>query len=149
MASIKTAPDASFRDRSIKWKVRTVHFRSVGIGLCAILIVALASNSMAADEGIVVTARFVAAPGREAELEARLLKTVAFVRQAEPNYVYRLQRSLKDPAVFMFYEVYPSLAALEQHSNVTLPASRKEFGVMAEGLLARPPEFERFRPLLE
>jgi quinol monooxygenase YgiN len=122
--------------------------RWVGIGLCAVLALTQTSNASAADEAIVIVAKFVAA-GREAELEARPLKTAAFVRKAEPNYIYRFQRSVKDPAVFMFYEVYPSLAALEQHSNVTLPAPRKEFGVIAEGLLARPPEIERFQPLPE
>ena len=92
-------------------------------------------------------ARFVATPGREDELEARLLKTVEFVRTAEPAYTFRMHRSTKDPSVFLFYEVYPSRAALDQHSNITLPASRKEFGPLAEGLLARPPEIERFRAL--
>ncbi len=105
------------------------------------------SDSRAADESVVKLARLVAAPGREAELEGRLLKTVAFVRKAEPGITYKLYRSKKDPAVFLVYEIYPSQAASDYHSNVTLPAYSKEYGPRPEGLLARPLEFEVLQPL--
>ena len=65
----------------------------------------------AADESVTVVARLYASPGREAELEARILKTVEFVRKAEPNIAYRAHRSKKDPSLILFYEVYPSQAA--------------------------------------
>ena len=120
-----------------------------GTALAAACLLSSPVSSRAAKESVTVIARFVATPGREAELEARLLKTVEFVRKAEPAYTYRLHRSSKDPSVFLFYEIYPSQAAVDQHSNVTLPASRREFGPLAEGLLARPPEIERFTALTE
>jgi quinol monooxygenase YgiN len=105
------------------------------------------SVASAADESVTVTSRFYAAPGREAEVEARFLKFVEYVRKAEPNITYRLYRSKKDPSVFLFYEVYPSQAASDEHSKVTLPAFRKEYGPPAEGLFARPAETETFRAL--
>ena len=120
-----------------------------GTALAAACLLSSPVSSRAAKESVTVIARFVATPGREAELEARLLKTVEFVRKAEPAYTYRLHRSSKDPSVFLFYEIYSSQAAVDQHSNVTLPASRREFGPLAEGLLARPPEIERFTALTE
>ena len=100
-------------------------------------------------DSITATARFVATPGREAELEARLLKNVEFVRKAEPGHIYQLLRSKKDPSAFFLYQVYPSLAALEHHNKVITPASQKENGPLPEGILARPPEFERFQALTE
>ena len=109
----------------------------------------VAPATYAADESVTVVARLYASPGREAELEARLLKVVEFVRKAEPNITYRLHRSKKDPSVFLFYEVYPSQAAFDKHSKETLPAFRKEFGPPAEGLFARPNEVEFFRGLAD
>ena len=88
-----------------------------------------------------------AQPGREAEAEARLLQTVAYVRRVEPSTVYRLHRSSSEPATFLFYETYASQNNLEQHSKVTLPAFRKEYGETPEGLWARPPMIEIFREL--
>ena len=95
--------------------------------------------AFAADEPITISARFDPAPGREAEAEARLLQIVAYVRKAEPGAIYRLHRSSNEPTTFLFYETYASQAALEQHSKVTLPAFRKEYGPTPEGLWARPP----------
>jgi quinol monooxygenase YgiN len=72
---------------------------------------------------------------------------VEYVRRAEPNITYRLQRSMKDPSVFLYYEVYPSEAAFDNHVKVVLPAMTKEIGPRPEGMLARPPEGEKFRPV--
>ena len=94
-----------------------------------------AQIACAADESVTKISRHYAVPGREAEVEARFLKLVAFVRKAEPNVTYRLYRSMKDPSVFLFYEVYPSQAAREEHENVTTPAFRKGAG-STEGLFA-------------
>ena len=105
------------------------------------------SDSRAAGYSVTKLARLVASPGREAELEDRLRKTVAFVRKAEPGITYKLYRSNKDPAVFLVYEIYPSQAASDLHSNVTLPAFYKEYGPRPEGLLARPLEFDVLQPL--
>jgi len=114
-----------------------------GAALAAAPVVAVA------DESIAVVAHIRAGPGREAEAEARLRKVVEFVRKAEPNITYRLYRSAKDPAVFVFYEVYPSAAAIEQHRKVTLPAFVKQFGPPSKGLFAGPPEGERLKVLVE
>jgi quinol monooxygenase YgiN len=101
-----------------------------------------------ADESIAVIAHFHVAPGREAEAEARLRKVVEFVRMAEPGITYRLYRSQKDPSVFVFYEVYPSMTAIEQHRKVTLPAFLKQFGKAPQGLFSGPPEVERMQALV-
>ena len=112
--------------------------------LCLALLSVVADAASAADDSIAVTARFYATPGREAEVEARLLQVVAFVRKAEPNITYRLQRSQKDPTVFLFYEVYPTAAAREAHGKVTMPAFAKEYDPPPEGLYSRPPEVETY-----
>jgi quinol monooxygenase YgiN len=115
--------------------------------LCFGLLLGAPSIASAADESVALVARINAAPGREAEAEARLLLVVAFVRKAEPGTTYRLYRSSKDPTVFIFYEVYQTQAAYEQHSKVTLPAFRKEYGPTPEGLYVRPPEIELLQAL--
>jgi quinol monooxygenase YgiN len=117
--------------------------------VCSLLLVVAAQAARAADESVTLIGRFYASPGREAEVEARFLQLVAFVRKAEPNITYRLHRSIKDPSVFVFYEVFPSQAARDEHTNIHIPAFQKEFGATAEGLFARPPEREFFRALAD
>lgn len=124
-------------------------FSLVTIILCGALLVGAAQIAYAADEPVTLIARFYAAPGREADVEARFLKLVAFVRKAEPNTTYRLYRSKTDPSVFLTYEVYPSQAARDEHQNVHIPAFQKESGPAPEGLYARPPEREFFRVLTD
>jgi quinol monooxygenase YgiN len=75
---------------------------------------------------------------------ARNVKLVAYVHKEEPNTIYRLHRSKKDPTVFVYYEHYPSQAALDYHSKVVLPAFNKEFP-RPEGLLARPIENDKYQ----
>ena len=113
--------------------------------LLVMLLAGVAVVAHAADESVTVTARLYATPGREGELEARILKSIEFVRKAEPDITYRAYRSKKDPSVFFYYEVYPSQAAFDRHAKETVPAFRKEAGPPAEGLFARPPEIEFFR----
>ena len=115
--------------------------------LCLAFLSVAIDTASAAEDSIAVTARFYATPGREAEVEVRLLQVLAFVRKAEPNITYRLQRSQKDPTVFLFYEAYPTAAARETHGKVTIPSFVKEYGPPAEGLFARPPEVETYSPL--
>ena len=122
---------------------RTIH----GLTLAALF--AISSEMARADEQVVIVARYYPTPGREAELEARLLRSLKYVKQAEPNVSYRLHRSAKDPTVFLFYEVYPSQAARDKHLTETLPALRKEAGPMPEGILSRPPEIETYGSLAE
>jgi quinol monooxygenase YgiN len=115
------------------------------IGLCAALVPSPAA--LAADEPVVLISRFFVNPGQEAVFEQRTLKAVEFVRKAEPEVIYRLQRSITNPLQYVFYEVYPSQAALDRHMKETLPAFAKEVGPRPEGMLARPPENEKLVPL--
>lgn len=125
-----------------------MHRRMIfGLGLIALF--AISAEGAWADEQVVVVARFYPAPGREAELEARLLRSVKYVKQAEPNITYRFHRSVKEPTVFLYYEVYPSQAAFDQHRTETIPAFRKEAGPPPEGIFSRPPEIEFFGLLAE
>ena len=101
----------------------------------------------AADEPVVVISRFFVTPGKEAIFEERNRKIVEYVRKAEPDVVYRLQRSKKDPSQYVYDEVHPSPAALERHSKQALPAALKEIGPPPEGLLARPRENETLQVL--
>jgi quinol monooxygenase YgiN len=107
------------------------------------------SPARAAEETVLWTARFYAAPGREAEVETRFRNLVDFVREAEPAVTYRLYRLRNDPSVFLFYSVYPSQAAFDEHVKITIPAFQKKYGQQAEGLFARPSELEEFRAVVE
>ncbi|HXZ93035.1 MAG TPA: antibiotic biosynthesis monooxygenase family protein [Burkholderiales bacterium] len=122
---------------------------SLAIGLVAAAPLAGAPLPALADESVIVISRQYAAPGRERELQERFLKVIAYVRKAEPGYTYRLYHSRKDPAVFVFYEVYPSQAAFEHHAKVTFPAMRKDLGPPAEGIFARPAETETYTALTD
>ena len=124
-----------------------MHRRTIrGLMLAALL--AISGESARADEQVIIAERFHPAPGREAELETRLLKAVKFVKQAEPNITYRLHRSAKEPTVFLFYQVYPSEAARDQHRQI-VAAFRQEFGPPPEGIFSRPSEVETYRLLAE
>jgi quinol monooxygenase YgiN len=101
----------------------------------------------AAEEPVVVISRFFVTPGKEAIFEERNRKIVERVRKTEPDIIYRLQRSKTNPSQYVYYEVYPSEAALERHSKLTLPAIFKEIGPPPEGLLARPRENESLQVL--
>jgi quinol monooxygenase YgiN len=122
-----------------------------GRTLAALTVAALllGGETARADEQVVVTARFFPAPGREAELEARLLRSVEFVKRVEPTITYRLHRSVKEPTVFFYYEIYPSQAAFDRHRTETIAAFRREAGPPPDGIFARAPEGESFRILAE
>ena len=117
--------------------------------LCGLSLPGLNHTARAAEEKITLISRFVAAPGREADVEARFAKLVPYIRKAEPNVTYRLYRSEKEPSVYIFYEVFPSKAARDEHVNVHVPAFQKEFGSTTEGLFARPPEREFLRAVAD
>ena len=79
--------------------------------------------------------------------QSRWLKLVEFLRKAEPNAVFHLHRTTKEPVVFLWYEVFESQAALDNHLKVVVPAFQKEFGPTPEGILARPSESETYRKI--
>jgi quinol monooxygenase YgiN len=103
------------------------------------------SNAQADDGSIVMVRKNFPTPGREDELQSRWLKLVEFLRKAEPNAVFHLHRTTKEPVVFLWYEVFESQAALDNHLKVVIPAFQKEFGPTPEGILARPSESESYR----
>jgi quinol monooxygenase YgiN len=94
---------------------------------------------------LTVVARIFPRPGREAEVEALLLRMADAVRRHEPDcLVYRPHRSEGTPTVFYFYEQYRSEGAFDFHRTAPhLAAFRAEM----KGLVERPTEIERFRAL--
>ena len=101
-------------------------------------------SAVLAAEQVVVVVRTFPAEGREDELQARSLKQIEFLRKAEPTATFRLHRSAKAPITFLWYEVYESQAAHDNHLKVVVPNFVKEFGRTPDGLYARPPEIASY-----
>ncbi|MEO5764828.1 MAG: putative quinol monooxygenase [Casimicrobiaceae bacterium] len=98
---------------------------------------------------VTVVARIRAADGKADALAALLIEQVGVVRKAEPGCLaYRLHRSVKDPALFYFYETYVDDAAYDAHRSAAHLASFRERRDR-EGLIAGPAEVEVYRPLTE
>lgn len=108
---------------------------------------ALATHSARAAEPVVVLVKVFPAEGREAELEQQYLKRIEYLRKAEPSATFRLHRSTKSPATFLWYEIYESPGAYDSHLKVVMPAFRKEAGPTPAGLLAKPSESETYTEL--
>ena len=125
--------------------MRVVRF--LAISVCVFANQTAYPQTQTSDGPIVIVSKFYPTPGREEEVQTRFLKVVEFVRKAEPTTVYRLHRSIKEPVVFLWYEIYESQAALDNHSKVVLPAFRKEYGPAPEGIFARPAETELYRDI--
>src|SRR5947207_14712016 len=104
------------------------------IAAMAGLVITSVSDAQISDGSIVMVRKNFPTPGREDELQARWLKLVAFLRKAEPNATFQLHRTTKDPVVFLWYEVFESPAALDNHLKVVVPAFQKEFGPTPEGI---------------
>jgi quinol monooxygenase YgiN len=66
---------------------------------------------------IVVVARIKAKPGSEQKLEEAFRSMIAKVREEPGCEQYTLHRQLKDPTVFLFYEVYKDKEALDFHGK--------------------------------
>ena len=96
---------------------------------------------------VVILVRAFATPGRGDDLQALYLKRLEYFRKAEPDATFRLHRSTKDPNTFLWYEVYPSQAAYENHVKVVNARFKKETGPTPAGVIARPSESETFREL--
>jgi quinol monooxygenase YgiN len=96
---------------------------------------------------VVVLVKVFPAAGREDELQALYLKRLEFLRKAEPDATFRLHRSVKEPHNFLWYEVYPSQAAYENHLKVVMVNYRKESGPTPDGIIAKPSESETFSEL--
>ena len=101
-----------------------------------------ASQAQAAEGDFVVIGHFYPVAGSEPEFESFFRKASAYVHKAEPEVVYRLHRTTKEPVVFVWYESYPSKEAFDNHRKNTLPAFEKEAGSFPKEKLAKPPEIE-------
>ena len=117
------------------------------IAAFAALAIVGALDAQVADESIVVVLKSFPSPGREDEMQARYLKQIEFFRKAEPNSTFRLHRGTKEPIIFLWYEVYESQAALDNHLKVVNPAFQKEVGPPPEGLTMRRSESEIYREI--
>lgn len=91
---------------------------------------------------LVVLVKVFPSKGRENELQALYLKRLEYLRKAEPEVSFKLHRSTKEPTVFLWYEVYPSQVAYDNHLKVIMANFRKEFGPTPEGILAKSSESE-------
>lgn len=94
---------------------------------------------------LTVVARIHPKAGKEAEVEALLVKMAAAVRQHEPDcLVYRPHRYTGEPTIFYFYEQYRTDAAFEFHRMAPhLVAYRTEM----RALVSRPTEVDLYRSL--
>ena len=106
--------------------------------------VVLSSASAYAAQPVVVVVKVVPSVGREDELQAQYLKRIEFLRKAEPNATFRLHRSTKSPTTFLWYEVYESQQAYDNHIKVVMPDYRREFGPTPDGVIAKPSESETY-----
>ena len=114
----------------------------VGFALCTSVV-----NLANAADPVIVLVRVFPTQGREDELQAQYLKRIEYLRKAEPGATFRLHRSAKEPITFLWYEVYESQAAYDNHLKIVMPAYRKEAGPTPEGLLAKPSESEAYSEL--
>ena len=108
---------------------------------------AISGQIARADEPIITVGRLYPAPGREAELEARLVRIVKYLKKAEPTVTYRLHRSAKEPTVFMLYSIFPSQAALD-HGRATVADGQKR-DPPPDGIFGKPTEVETYGLLVE
>ena len=120
--------------------------------VCAVAAFAVLANTVvedaqAADGSIVVLRKTFPTPGREGELQSRWLKLLEFLRKAEPNADIHLHRITSEPVVFLWYEVFESQAALDNHLKVVIPAFQTEFGPTPAAIYARPSEAEIYREI--
>jgi len=122
----------------------SVHVACAIVAL-AVLVTTGVPDAQTVDGSIVMVRKNYPTPGREDELQMRWLKLVEFLRKAEPNAVFQLHRTTKEPVVFLWYEVFESQAALDNHLKVVVPAFQKEIGPTPEEILARPSEAETYR----
>jgi quinol monooxygenase YgiN len=88
---------------------------------------------------ITVVARLKARPGSEAQLEQAFRKMIPAVRSEAETLQYVLHRSVQDPTVFVFYEVYQDQDALGFHSRT---AHMKEMSSAIGPLLDGRPQID-------
>lgn len=83
---------------------------------------------------ITVVARIKAKQGSEKQLEDAFRAMVPKVRSEADTQTYILHRSVRDPTVFLFYEVYKDQAALDSHGKTPHMAELgKAIGPLLDG----------------
>jgi quinol monooxygenase YgiN len=88
---------------------------------------------------ITVVAKLKAKQGSEQQLEEAFRTMISKVRAEQGTQAYILHRSVKDPTVFVFYEVYQDQAALDAHGKTPHMA---ELGKSIGGLLDGRPQID-------
>jgi quinol monooxygenase YgiN len=91
-----------------------------------------------------VIALFVAAPGKEKELEQVLTALVEPTRKEEGCRRYDLLRGFGSSAEFVFVEEWESVETLDAHSK---SAHLKEAGTRIPNLVCEPVSVERYRQI--
>jgi quinol monooxygenase YgiN len=66
---------------------------------------------------VTLTALFKARPGKESELRSTLIGLIAPTRKEEGCINYDLHASTEDPAQFIFYENWKTMADLDRHGE--------------------------------
>jgi len=66
---------------------------------------------------ITVVAKLTAKAGSEKQMEEALRAMIPKVREEPGALTYVLTQSMKNPAVFVFYEVYKDQAAFDAHTK--------------------------------
>jgi quinol monooxygenase YgiN len=98
---------------------------------------------------LTVVARLRAAKNKGDALAALLAEQATAVRRAEPGcLVYRAHRSIQDPELFLFYEMYVDDAAFELHRTAPHLAAFRERREK-EGLTDGAARVEIFRSFTE
>ncbi len=82
---------------------------------------------------VTIVAKVVAQRDAIEAVKTEVLKLIAPTRQEEGCIEYRLHRDNENPAVFIFYENWESMACLERHMN---SRHYKEYIAAVEGLIA-------------
>ena len=96
-------------------------------------------------ETVHVLALFVAAPGREADLERALSAMVEPTRKEAGCIRYDLTRALDGSGEFAFIEEWETAEALDAHGR---SEHIREWGGKARELVAAPPKVMRYRQIL-
>jgi quinol monooxygenase YgiN len=121
---------------------RTSMFKSMIVAMMLGAAASLASAQQAAP--VVVLVKVFATPGRGDELQALYVDRLKYLRKAEPEATFRVHRGVTHPDTFLWYEVYPSRQAYENHVKVVMANYKKEAGPTPAGIIARPSESETF-----
>jgi quinol monooxygenase YgiN len=90
---------------------------------------------------MIVVAKLKVKAGSEDQFEAAVKEAMPEVQKEEGTLVYTLQRSQKDPTVYLFYEKYTGPDALAAHSAT--PHFKAMSGALA-ALLDGAPEFDMY-----